>query len=79
MYLGKIVELGDRNAGYSQLLRGGNALSSASARPHEAQRESQNPAYRRRARPAKPASGLPISHPLLEGTGDLPHPGTTTD
>ena len=79
MYLGKIVEIGDRD----RRLRRGRCTrtrwrccrpsrSRTRARADEARAD---PAHRRRAQPAEPAARVPVPHALLEGAGDLQHGG----
>ena len=78
MYLGKIVEIGDRGRRstsapthpYTQ------ALLSAVPVPDPTLRGHRRPdrARGRRAEPGQPAVGLPVPHPVLEGAGDLRRP-----
>ena len=75
MYLGKIVELGDRDA---------TSTSSRCTRtrwrccrrcpvpdPQRRDEAGADPAHRRRPQPAEPAARLPVPHPVLEGAGGL--------
>ena len=74
MYLGKIVEIGDRGRDLRAAdapVHPGAALGGAGARPGGARPAGDHPADRGRALPGQPALGLPLPHPLLEGAGDL--------
>ncbi len=79
MYLGKIVEIGDRDDLYDRP-RHPYTVAMLSAVPvPDTQRRENRERIRllgRRAQPDQPAPGLPLPHPLLEGPGDLPHRGT---
>ena len=79
MYLGKIVELGGPGTRSTRrrCTRTPCALLSAVPvpDPRGAQRPRADPADGRRAEPARPAAGLPLPHPLLEGPGHLPDGG----
>ena len=75
MYLGKIVEIGDRETIYGHAapplhagaaLRGARREAGGDRRPPRA-----DPARGRRAEPDQPAVGLPVPHPLPVRPGDL--------
>ena len=75
MYLGKIVEQGDRQQIYTAPaapLHAGAALRGA-GHQRRARRAAQgaDPPGGRRAQPGQPAERLPLPHPLLEGPGHL--------
>ena len=78
MYLGKIVEIGDRDDLYDRPRHPYTvAMLSAVPVPDTKRRTGAraDPPRGRRAEPDQPASRLPLPHPLLEGPGDLPHRG----
>ena len=74
MYLGKIVELADRDDLYSTPMHPYTvALLSAVPVPDTERRTRAraDPAQGDVPEPDQPAAGLPLPHPLLEGAGDL--------
>ena len=76
MYLGRIVEIGDRADIYERPQHPyTRALLSAIPDVTAARPGGPDPADRRRADAARPAVGLPVPHPLLEGAGHLRHRG----
>ena len=78
MYLGKIVEIGDRDDIYERPaapVHPGAAVRHP--RRHEARPGRPDPAGRRRADAAQPAVRLPVPHPLLEGAGQVRVAGAT--
>ena len=78
MYLGKIVELGSRDDVYADARHPyTQALLSAAPVPDPAQERQRQPdrADRGRAQPGRPAVGLPVPDPLLEGAGGVRHRG----
>ena len=80
MYLGKIVEIADRDDAVRQPaapVHRGAAVRRAGARPAPARSRPARAgaAHRRRAEPDQPAVRLPVPHPLLEGAGHLRHRG----
>ena len=74
MYLGKIVELADRERAVREPaapLHQGAAVGGAGARPRGgAEAEAHHP-HRGRAQPREPAQGLPLPSPLPLGPGEL--------
>ena len=80
MYLGKIVEIGDRETHLrapAPPLHPGAALRGARREAGRDRRASRaDPARGRRAvSPINPPVGLPVPHPLLDGPGDLRQAG----
>ena len=67
MYLGKIVEIGDRDEVYAPPgppVHAGAAVGHPHARPGEGAGPQADRAPGRRAQPDQPAVGLPVPHPL---------------
>ena len=78
MYLGKIVELADREALYTRAdapVHGRADVGRARAGHPTPRGAGADPAERRRAQPDQPAAGVPVPHPVLEGAGHLPDRG----
>ena len=74
MYLGKVIEVGTREEIYSSAdapVHAGAALGSADRVPHPAWEAVAHRARGRRAEPRESSVRVPVSHPLLEGAGDL--------
>ena len=75
MYLGKIVEIADRDSCTSRRCTRTRRPCCRRCRCRTRSGATQaraDPAHGRRAQPDQPAAGLPVPHPLLEGAGDLP-------
>ena len=78
MYLGKIVEMGSRDDVYADARHPyTQALLSAAPVPDPAAGAAAQAdrAHRGRAQPGRPAVGLPVPDPLLEGPGGVRHRG----
>jgi peptide/nickel transport system ATP-binding protein/oligopeptide transport system ATP-binding protein len=75
MYLGKIVEFGDRNAVYSRPMHPYTVALLSAVPVLDPKQRSAN---RRILLTGDVPSPLPVPHPLLESPRDLPHPRTTT-
>ena len=76
MYLGKIVEIADRDELFDQpaapVHRGADVgRADAGPGPPRPRAAGAGAAHRRRAEPGQPAVGLPVPDPLLEGAGHL--------
>ena len=75
MYLGKIVEIGDRETIYARAappLHAGAAVGGPRRQAGGDRRSPRaDPARGRRAQPDQPAVRLPVPHPLPPGAGDL--------
>ena len=75
MYLGKIVEIGDRDADLHDAappVHAGAAVGGARREAGGDRRPARaDPARGRRAEPDQPAVRLPVPHPVLEGAGHL--------
>ena len=78
MYLGKIVEIGDRrrrlrDAPSSVHARAALGGAGSGAAPQRPARCRPDQAGGRRSQPGRPAARLQLPHALLEGAGDLPN------
>ena len=82
MYLGKIVEIGTEERDLrapDAPVHAGAAVRRAGAGPDPARSTRRHPADGRRAAPGRPAVGLPVPHPVLEGAGHLRDRGAGAD
>ena len=78
MYLGKIVEVGHAGRDLQHAdapVHAGAPLGGADRVAEPARQAQPDRARGRRAEPGRPAVGLPLPHPLLEGAGDLRRAG----
>ena len=74
MYLGKIVEIADREGLYGVPMHpytDGADVRRTRARHQAPHRARPDPAAGGRAQPDQPAAGVPVPHPVLEGAGHL--------
>ena len=75
MYLGKIVEIADRESLYEHAAPSLHAGAAVGRARREAGRDRRptraDPAHRRRAEPDQPAVRLPVPHPVPDRPGDL--------
>ena len=82
MYLGKIVEIGDRDEIYDVAgppVHPGAAVGDPDRRPRPRAVAQADHADRRRAEPDRPTVGLPVPHAVLEGPGHLRRRGAGAD